>query len=62
MSNTTETVRVVSTDPETQGPFVVINAAEFDPDVHTKYEPDTPAPAEGEMKRGPGRTRKQTGT
>jgi hypothetical protein len=37
-------MRVVSTDPASQGPFVVINVADFDPAVHTAYaEPETAA-------------------
>lgn len=31
------TMRVVSTDEASQGPFVVINSADFDPAVHTPY-------------------------
>lgn len=60
-----QTVRVVSTDEASQGPFVVINAADFDPALHTLYEDDAapepdhdtsdPAP----IKRRPGRPRKE---
>ena len=32
------TIRVVATDEATQGPFVVINAADFDPAVHQPFE------------------------
>jgi hypothetical protein len=39
-----DTVRVMATDPASQGPFVVINAADFDPAVHELFE----APAEPE--------------
>lgn len=40
MSETIETVKVKSTDPESQGPFVVINAADFDEAVHKLHEPE----------------------
>jgi hypothetical protein len=57
--NAPETLRVISTDPATQGPFVIINAADFDPARHELF--DTPPAAAPEVKRGPGRPRKQTG-
>lgn len=46
MSTLIETIRVASTDPASQGPFVVINAADFDPAVHKplEAEPVTEAP------------------
>ena len=57
-----DTVRVASTDPVSQGPFVIINAADYVPGVHTKYEPEAPQPpADPDLKRGPGRPRKPTG-
>ena len=32
-----DTLKIVSTDPRTQGPFVVINKSDFIPDVHELY-------------------------
>ena len=32
-----DTLKIVSTDPHTQGPFVVINKSDFNPDVHEPY-------------------------
>jgi hypothetical protein len=36
------TLRVVSTDESSQGPFVVIDAAAYDPEVHTLYDASQP--------------------
>ena len=33
-----ETVRVVAQDPASQGPFVTINAVDFDEAIHTLYD------------------------
>lgn len=33
-----ETIKVKSTDPKNQGPFVLINAEDFDEKVHKRYE------------------------
>ena len=59
MSNTPATVRVVATDPASQGGFVVINAADFDPELHQRYdeaaaaaEAATDAAAEAAPRRG----------
>ena len=42
-----ETLKIVSTDPHTQGPFVVINKSDFNPDVHELYgDQDLGAPAD----------------
>ena len=42
-----DTLKIVSTDPHTQGPFVVINKSDFNPDVHELYgDQDLGAPAE----------------
>ena len=42
-----DTIQIVSTDPRTQGPFVVINNSDFNPDVHELYgDQDMGAPAE----------------
>ena len=32
-----DTIKIVSTDPHTQGPFVVINKSDFNHDVHELY-------------------------
>ena len=45
MSTQVNTIRVTSTDPETQGPFVVINESDFDPQLHTVYDPEAQAKA-----------------
>jgi hypothetical protein len=37
-----QTMRVLPTDAASQGPFVVINADDFDPAVHQRYEVDAP--------------------
>jgi len=34
------TIKIVSTDPASQGPFVVINKSDFNPDVHELYGDD----------------------
>jgi hypothetical protein len=49
-----EVVRVVSTHPPSQGAYVEINAADFDPLVHTLYvEGDAAAPpAQDKPRRG----------
>jgi hypothetical protein len=49
MSTQIETVRVASTDPANQGPFVVINKADFNPEVHKLFEEEA---AEAPKKRG----------
>lgn len=36
--DTVETVRVKSTHPESQGPFIVVNKADFDPSIHTEFK------------------------
>lgn len=42
-----DTLKIVSTDPHTQGPFVIIDRANFNPDVHELYgDQDLGAPAE----------------
>ncbi|MDA8114999.1 MAG: hypothetical protein M0Z43_09785 [Acidithiobacillus sp.] len=43
-------MKVVSTH-ESQGPYVVIEDADFDPETHTAYEDDTPD-APDTLKRG----------
>ena len=42
------TIKIVSTDPASQGPFVVINKSDFNPEVHELYgdDQDLGAPAE----------------
>lgn len=42
-----DTLKIVSTDLHTQGPFVVINKSDFNPDVHELYgDQDLGAPIE----------------
>ena len=42
-----DTLKIVSTDPHTQGPFVIIDRANFNPDVHELYgDQDLGAPSE----------------
>lgn len=42
-----DTIQIVSTDPRTQGPFVVINKSDLNPDVHELYgDQDLGAPTE----------------
>jgi hypothetical protein len=44
-----QTIKIKSTHPETQGPFVVIDAADFDPAKHTAYT--EPKPKKDEAKK-----------
>ena len=37
-------MKIKSTHPESQGPYVVINDEDFDPALHVKYD-DEPVPA-----------------
>lgn len=42
-----DTIKIVSTDLRTQGPFVVINKSDFNPDAHELYgDQDLGAPTE----------------
>ncbi|PHV13784.1 hypothetical protein CSQ90_26500 [Janthinobacterium sp. BJB303] len=42
-----DTLKIVSTDPRTQGSFVVINKSDYNPDVHELYgDQDLGAPTE----------------
>lgn len=42
-----DTIQIVSTDPRTQGPFVIISKSDFNPDAHEPYgDQDLGAPAE----------------
>ena len=42
-----DTLKIVSTDPHTQGPFVIINKSDFNPDVHELHgDQDLGAPSE----------------
>lgn len=44
-----KTVRIVASDPETQGNYVIINEDDFDKKTMKVYEgPDNPAPAKVE--------------
>lgn len=40
------TVRVRSTHPESQGPFVILEERDFDPAVHVPYAPEEEAASE----------------
>jgi hypothetical protein len=52
MAESTETLKVKSTDPESQGPFVLINAADFDEAVHKLHEPEPePEPKAAKAKK-----------
>ncbi|TNC78269.1 hypothetical protein FHI69_02945 [Janthinobacterium lividum] len=42
------TIKIVSTDPASQGPFVVINKSDFNPDVHELYGDDNDLDAAAE--------------
>lgn len=37
MSSTCPTVQIKSTEPELQGPYIVINESDFDPAKHERY-------------------------
>lgn len=50
MADTCKTVRIVSTHPESQGPFVEINEEDFDKAVHTPYV--DPLDHDGNGKKG----------
>ena len=52
MYDTVETVRIVSTDPATQGPFVEINATDFDEAVHKLYVEADPLDHDGDGRKG----------
>lgn len=51
MSNTVETVRVVATHPS-QGDWVVINKADYNPEMHELYSDDAPKGQDSPAKRG----------
>jgi hypothetical protein len=38
------TIRIKSTDEATQGPFVIIDAEQFNEDVHERFDPDPVEP------------------
>lgn len=48
-----ETVRVVATDVASQGPFVVMNKADFNPAVHKLYAEDIPVEVKPRRGRPP---------
>jgi hypothetical protein len=44
-----ETVRIESTDPETQGPYVIVNKDDFDKKTMKVYDgPDNPEPVKAD--------------
>lgn len=53
MADTCPTVNIVAPVPEEQGPFVIINEADFDAQVHELYvEPADPEPKAKKSKGG----------
>jgi hypothetical protein len=46
------TIKVKSTDPASQGPFVVINTADFNADVHVPYDDDSAEALAGAVQSG----------
>ncbi len=54
MSRQVATVNVVASDPETQGPFVVINEDDFDAEVHQLYHPADEVKAATKAKKARG--------
>lgn len=47
-----KTIKIKSTDLASQGPFVIINAADFDPAIHTPYDNASEDALAGAMKSG----------
>lgn len=47
------TIRIVSSDPEHTGGFIVINASDFDASIHTEWKPK-PAKAKAKSKADAG--------
>lgn len=47
------TLRIHSTHKPSQGDFVIIEDADFDPTIHTLYEEDKPAPQPKPEKKTP---------
>lgn len=59
-----KTVRVKSTDPASQGPYVLMNEGDFDPQIHALYEDElaeVEADPEPDQPRRRGRPRKNEG-
>ncbi len=46
------TIKVQSSDPASQGPFVIINVADFDPAIHQPYDEESEEVLQGAMKAG----------
>lgn len=43
--------KINSTHPESQGPYVLIEDADFDPAIHTEYSEEAPSPKEPPPKK-----------
>lgn len=43
-----EVLKIQSTHPQSQGPFVLINATDFDPKVHKEYTEKAEKPAKAD--------------
>ncbi len=46
------TTKIQSSDPASQGPFVVINVADFDPAIHHPYDEESEDVLQGAVKSG----------
>lgn len=54
------TVRVKPTHPESQGPYVILDSAQFDPAVHQLYVEPGQAPAEAPAPAAPAQDHTQS--
>lgn len=48
----TTTIKIQSSDPASQGPFVIINTADFDPAKHQPYDEESEELLQGAVKSG----------
>lgn len=46
------TIKIQSSDPASQGPFVIINVADFDPAIHQPYDEESEDVLQGAVKAG----------
>lgn len=46
------TIKIQSSDPASQGPFVIINVADFDPAIHQPYDGESEDLLQGAVKSG----------
>lgn len=44
-----ETLKIKSTNPETQGDFIIINAEDFDPSIHELFEQQEASAKKGKV-------------